>query len=86
MPIYEYICPGIQDPSVASTGTTEHIFERIIPMSQGDALQECPIHAGVMCQRSGIPSKSSWQWGKEDVHWSAGIGSNPLGMAGAKKP
>lgn len=75
MPIYEYQCPGGDEP---------HIFEKIVPMADGDKTQVCPKH-GVECPRTEVSSISPFVWGKEEIHWSAGLGSNPTGMNHAKK-
>lgn len=77
MPIYEYTCPG-------SKPEESHIFEKILPASECEKPQECPDHH-VICPAIEF-SSGTWVWGMNEVHWSAGTGSNPMGMNHAKRP
>lgn len=86
MPIYEYQCPGSGEPVIGndSAGGMEaaaedakekgpHVFEKIVPMSDMDKPQLCPQH-GKECQRVEFSTPGTFQWGKEVVHWAAGLG------------
>lgn len=75
MPLYDYNCPGEGTP---------HTFEKIVPVGDMDKLQQCPIHH-VDSTRVEFSTPSPFVWGKEVIHWSAGLGSNPNGMNHAKK-
>jgi putative FmdB family regulatory protein len=66
MPIYEYKCEE-----------GAHVFEKIVPMSDGDKTQPCPEH-GKECPRVEFSTPSKFVWGKEVVHWSAGLGSRGI--------
>jgi hypothetical protein len=77
MPIYEYFCPETKTHK-------DHKFELLVPMAEQGKPQQCPIHT-VECQAIEFSGSSPFVWGKEDVHWSAGLGSNQHGMNQAKK-
>jgi hypothetical protein len=77
MPIYEYACPKTDEHE-------EHMFELIRPVSEVGKPQQCPTH-NCECQAVEFSKTGDWVWGMNDIHWSAGLGSNSHGMSGAKK-
>lgn len=74
MPLYEYVCP--EGP---------HTFEKIVPVEDFEKSQECPEHHKE-CTRVEFSQTAPFVWGVNEIHWSAGTSSNPLGMNHAKKP
>lgn len=82
MPIYEYYCPETEEVKgpdageAAGTDTSEvrgHLFEKIVSMSDMEKTQPCPIH-GKECQRVEFSTPGKFLWGKEVIHWAAGLG------------
>lgn len=77
MPLYEYICPKTKKRA-------EHRFDLIMPVEAQGTPQLCPEH-NCECQAVDF-STTSWAWGMNEIHWSAGTSGNPNGMNHAKKP
>ena len=76
MPIYEFLCTKTKKHE-------EHKFELILPVAEQGKPKECPTHN---CEAQPVEfCKTERMWGTDEIHWSAGLGSNSHGMNHAKK-
>lgn len=89
MPMYEYVCKEDsktdgKDAYPRGPHGHGHTFEKLLKMAEQGSVQTCPEH-GCECQPNDFTT-STWVWGMNEVHWSAGLSQNTMGMNHAKRP